>query len=351
MKKSSWLLRIGLIGLTTMMTGELYLGVSAGASSTYQRTRTVKTARKAYYTTSKTGRAYQFKGGRQGFKMTKAQPLNYYLKTTWIRTAKTTVSRQQTKTRYYRVTNQMNGYSAWVNVKYLKPGRDYQKSKSVKVTPQNYVQAKPGHLYEIYGDQHHMTFDYSGNLHPTVTYRVLKKCYIYKRGKRYQYFYVRDRLYSEGRWVWSGYLKPGTYVKPDSVYNKQAVVDGFIRLMNQYRAKEGAGALTYDANLQKVGDERGPQLKTLFSHRDANGNFIANMFIDQIPGLGDYYGTEDIETGGFTDTNKLLYTELVAGYKSSPGHWNDLMGPDLTKIGVGLYNDNGDIYNAVELGF
>ncbi|WP_318765869.1 CAP domain-containing protein [Lactiplantibacillus carotarum] len=205
-----------------------------------------------------------------------------------------------------------------------------------------------------------------------------EKTTITKHGKKYLYYYVRSSKNGSTGWVWHKYLKIGKYKAPankvlvkkavaaktmtkpqmvkrinsDSTYNATKVANDMIIRINQERAKLGRSALTNDSKLTTIGTKRAVQISTDFSHTDANGNEYSEQLAKQLGIWDSYYAGEDIATGGFEDTNTNLANQLVDAYKTSNGHWSDIMNASYSKIGIGNYHSkDGVIYNTVEMGF
>ncbi|WP_158610678.1 CAP domain-containing protein [Lactiplantibacillus garii] len=364
------------LGLTSFISlGILGMGYpqNAQASATYKRTKTVKTGKAAYYSTSNAS-TVQFKGSSKKLRLKANHKLNSYKKSTWTRTKKTTVAKHGKKYLYYYVTSAKDGVTGWVWSHYLKHGKNYQMTNPKTIAVKSYVRAKPGKIYQLNGNNNYMTFGKGISLSSKQTYKATQKRYVYKQGKRHTYYCVTSSKGVEG-WVNSSLVKVGSYkkvtrttikhkvtttnkpsktaksVNPDKTYNAVTVAQNMTSLINNYRIASGRAAVKYNTGLEQLGNKRAVQLENNFSHYDENGNNYAIELAKQM-NLMAYFGGEDCTTAGFETTNMALAKQLVNNYKNSPEHWNDIMDGSNGTIGIGLnLAKDGTIYNAAELGF
>lgn len=198
----------------TMMVAVLALGIVRGtipaqAATTYHRTKTVKVSQKAYYSTSKTGKAYNFSGSTRKFKLKANHALKNYTKTTWTRSAQTYVTKNGKKTLYYYVTNSNHKVKGWVYAKYLKAGKNYQATKATKTAKKAYYRAKSAKLASFTGSNSYTKLKNGAALKTNLTYNKTQQRYLYLNGKKTLYYYVTSADGKSKGWIKSSNLKAG----------------------------------------------------------------------------------------------------------------------------------------------
>lgn len=198
----------------TMTAAVLALGIVGGtipaqAATTYHRTKTVKVSHKAYYSTSKTGKTYNFSGSTRKFKLKANHALKNYTKTTWTRSAQTYVTKNGKKTLYYYVTNSNHKVKGWVYAKYLKAGKNYQATKATKTTKKAYYRAKSANLASFTGSNSYTKLKNGAALKTNLTYNKTQQRYLYLNGKKTLYYYVTSADGKTKGWIKSSNLKAG----------------------------------------------------------------------------------------------------------------------------------------------
>ncbi|MCL2053901.1 MAG: CAP domain-containing protein [Oscillospiraceae bacterium] len=117
-----------------------------------------------------------------------------------------------------------------------------------------------------------------------------------------------------------------THVSGECSSYAEAVLD----LVNAERKKAGVRSLQLDGNLCKAAEVRSAEIITKFSHTRPNGKSWSTAVEGRYNSLG-----ENIAAGYKTPQ------EVVKGWMSSPGHRENILNPNFTKMGVGYAESNG----------
>ncbi|WP_338209880.1 CAP domain-containing protein [Lactiplantibacillus paraxiangfangensis] len=360
MKKSTKFTSAALVAVTVLGGSVLAQPTNATASSAYKRNKITKVKAENYYSMGSKGWTYVFKGNAKHLVLKHNHKLANYKKTTWVSTAKTTLTRHGQKYLYYYVTNTKNNAKGWVWNVHLQAGKNYQSSKVTNFKG-TYQRKKSGKLYKITGSKKYIKLSHGSKLANNVKYTASKKRTIYKKRKAYKYYYVTNKTTKQKGWVWSSYLtkygKSGTANTASNdaneVYNAKVVVSDAIKVLNRDRAKRGLNPVVSDDTLQKIAAARGPQMNVEFNHSYKGTN--ASSVLAKEYGIYDsYYATEDlIAVSSSHATNLDTATDLIEGFQGD-AHWGDLMNPSFTKVGIALTeitDEPGGYYVAVEFGF
>lgn len=115
-------------------------------------------------------------------------------------------------------------------------------------------------------------------------------------------------------------------------------VNEVLRLVNQYRASNGLGALTLDSSLCNAASIRAQEIKTSFSHTRPDGSSCFTVLSQ----LGISYGGagENIAYGQSSPE------EVMTAWMNSDGHRANILNSSFTKLGVGVYSSGGTLYWA-----
>lgn len=116
-----------------------------------------------------------------------------------------------------------------------------------------------------------------------------------------------------------------------------------LRLINASRAEAGAGALSFDAELQQAADGHTSWMLAAdtFSHTGEGGSSFAQRIGEA--GYGYRAAAENIAWVGGPDAAVLDAAEveqLHANLMASPGHRANLLNPTYTEVGLGI--EQGD---------
>ena len=118
---------------------------------------------------------------------------------------------------------------------------------------------------------------------------------------------------------------------------------------NEERVKRGLKPFKTTVELDDLADARAMEIQSKFSHDGFAGRTPgpvgkAGENIYMHPGLYAYMKYPELIDWDFS----WHYAQPFEGYKSSKGHWDALMNPDYTHIGVSTYvNERGKITNAI----
>ncbi|MBE6845941.1 MAG: hypothetical protein E7508_09635 [Ruminococcus sp.] len=109
-----------------------------------------------------------------------------------------------------------------------------------------------------------------------------------------------------------------------------------LNLVNQERAKVGASPLTLNTSLCNAADIRAVEIVDSFSHTRPDGT----SFSTAIDSLNiSYRGSGENIAAGQTSAE-----EVMAQWVDSPGHYQNIINPNYTQLGVGYYLDNNSAY-------
>jgi uncharacterized protein YkwD len=116
-----------------------------------------------------------------------------------------------------------------------------------------------------------------------------------------------------------------------------------LALCNKYREAAGLDDLAETAEMDKAADIRAKEISVLYSHLRPDGRCTSSVLTDL--GISYNAGSEVIvgeDTGN--DGNGA-----IAAWKDSPGHWDDIMTPDWTAAGFGVYDvDNAGRFFVID---
>ncbi|GAW99578.1 hypothetical protein [Secundilactobacillus mixtipabuli] len=256
------------------------IATTANASTVYHRTSIKSVKSTAMYSTSNTGKTYNFKGSASHFTFKTSHDLKNYHNSTWVKTKQTTVKHGRHSSTYYYVKDAKNGASGWVNKVYMKTGRDYQMANPQNVTSKDYIMNSNGKVYQLKGNNNWFQFKSGKSLNSSATYAVTAQRNIYKKGKTSVYFYVVGTDGTKG-WTWHGYLTAGEHksaaqnnITSSTGNSGQAAnSDGFIHVDNASEVgSKGAGIYTYTENANdqwtKEGNEWSDKVRAILKKGD-----------------------------------------------------------------------------------
>ncbi|MHA8263385.1 CAP domain-containing protein [Lactobacillaceae bacterium Melli_B3] len=158
-------------------------------------------------------------------------------------------------------------------------------------------------------------------------------------------------------WVNNGDLHPLNFYKQKTVkyspQTYQTAAQSAFAYLNAIRQKHGLNQLTWDDQLARIAQYRGPQMSIHFAHRDENGVMYREIASQNL-GLGDLGNatSENIANAnnyrGITPSqaiiqriNSMLYED---GPDSSWGHRDAFLDPTINKIGIAIQTNN-KMYN------
>lgn len=107
--------------------------------------------------------------------------------------------------------------------------------------------------------------------------------------------------------------------------------------INALRASQGLGALRLDGSLNAVASTRAAEAATVWSHTRPNGSQGISMLPANL-WRGENLSYVQYGTFTFTPGEQVSAAELMfANLKASPTHYNNMVYPKFTKIGIATY--------------
>ena len=154
--------------------------------------------------------------------------------------------------------------------------------------------------------------------------------------------------------------KPVDTVEGDFITQEMlwTIEEGFLRLVNEERARLGLEPLSYKKGLDDGAQIRSKELITSYSHTRPDGTPCYSVIEDpaalHLLMIGEnIYGVYGIGVENpyrFTGTEKeleLIYTSYFTGFKNSPGHYANMIDKDFNYTGIGIsyvYDKEYDAY-------
>lgn len=115
-------------------------------------------------------------------------------------------------------------------------------------------------------------------------------------------------------------------------------VDEIVTLVNQAREKEGLQPLTLDPQLRKGAQVRAAECVKKFSHTRPDGTSYKTAISEA--GVVSNYTGENVACGHSSAQ------QVVKAWLNSPGHRDNILNSNFTKIGVGLEKNVGNGYKG-----
>ncbi|MDO5733574.1 MAG: CAP domain-containing protein [Eubacteriales bacterium] len=122
----------------------------------------------------------------------------------------------------------------------------------------------------------------------------------------------------------------------------QAVAEAVYALTNQARRSLGLVELSYDATLAGIAETRVWEIPELFSHTRPDGSSATRMGIN----AGFSMTAENISLYSWAASGQEIYD----GFKNSPGHWGNMINPELTRLAVRTITVGGNRYTVMYFG-
>lgn len=128
---------------------------------------------------------------------------------------------------------------------------------------------------------------------------------------------------------------------PEAVENMstyKAMVDGVLNYTNSFRSEVGKEPLTLDNDLTKAAMVRAIEMaySKKFSHDRPDGSNCFSVLKDL--GINIYFSGENIAMG------QRSAEEVANDWKGSQGHYENMINPSFTKIGIGVIKLQGSYY-------
>ena len=115
-------------------------------------------------------------------------------------------------------------------------------------------------------------------------------------------------------------------------------VDEIVTLVNEAREKEGLQPLTLDPLLRKGAQVRAEECVKVFSHTRPNGSSYKTAISEA--GVVSNYTGENVACGHSSAQ------QVVKAWLNSPGHRDNILNSNFTKIGVGIEKNVGNGYRG-----
>lgn len=114
------------------------------------------------------------------------------------------------------------------------------------------------------------------------------------------------------------------------------LINEVYEITNNYRSLVGVSSLTLDSSLVEAASIRAKELSNSFSHTRPNGNSCFTVLSE----LGISYGTagENIAVGYGSSQS------VMEGWRSSSGHYQNIISSKFKKIGIGVNIINNQYY-------
>ena len=114
------------------------------------------------------------------------------------------------------------------------------------------------------------------------------------------------------------------------------LINEVYEITNNYRSLVGVSSLTLDSSLVEAANIRAKELSDSFSHTRPNGSSCFTV----LSGLGISYGTagENI-AAGYSSSQSVM-----EGWRSSSGHYQNIISSKFKKIGIGVNIVNNQYY-------
>ena len=114
------------------------------------------------------------------------------------------------------------------------------------------------------------------------------------------------------------------------------LINEVYEITNNYRSLVGVSSLTLDSSLEEAANIRAKELSDSFSHTRPNGSSCFTVLSE----LGISYGTagENI-AAGYSSSQSVM-----EGWRSSSGHYQNIISSKFKKIGIGVNIINNQYY-------
>lgn len=123
-------------------------------------------------------------------------------------------------------------------------------------------------------------------------------------------------------------------IQSENTYND--LINEVYEITNNYRSLVGVSSLTLDSSLVEAASIRAKELSDSFSHTRPNGSSCFTVLSE----LGISYGTagENI-AAGYSSSQSVM-----EGWRSSSGHYQNIISSKFKKIGIGVNIINNQYY-------
>ncbi|MGP6146614.1 CAP domain-containing protein [Jeotgalibaca sp. A122] len=125
----------------------------------------------------------------------------------------------------------------------------------------------------------------------------------------------------------------------------ELIRDTIFHLTNDLRREQGVGQLTQNEMLIQAADTRALETEQSFSHTRPN----EDPFHTVLQGVYEYQmAGENLAMGTYHGTDTEMASFLFEGWVESEGHYQNMIEPGFTEIGVGVHYD-GEMFYLVQI--
>ena len=144
----------------------------------------------------------------------------------------------------------------------------------------------------------------------------------------------------------SGGSTPRTWAPPTAEEIRQVELE-IIRLTNEARREHGLHELVEDPVLMEIARERARQLASNYSHYGPDGEVLCWELAAQHGYSNPSFVGENIAS--MTGSTQANAYRSVTVWMNSPGHRENILRPEYTRIGVGVHNPWGARWYGVQI--
>lgn len=133
----------------------------------------------------------------------------------------------------------------------------------------------------------------------------------------------------------------------DSEFMAQ-VEQSIYKQVNEQRVKAGLAPLSYSSTMQSYARNKSLDMgkNNYFSHTNKQGKrMVDDIKADGVPFTS--WGENIAYIGGVTDPTALA-NQFMTNWMNSPGHRANILSPNFTSIGVGVYQSGNKVYATQE---
>jgi len=138
-------------------------------------------------------------------------------------------------------------------------------------------------------------------------------------------------------------------ITPTSTYPEQSSIDfdlihsEIIRLVNELRAEQGLEPLAERTELNQAAQIRAEESGQVFSHTRPDGRDAFSVFNDGINYNYRIIG-ENLGMATYHKNESAMAKLIFEGWVNSQGHYENMIRPDYSEIGIGLHFDGENLY-------
>lgn len=131
-------------------------------------------------------------------------------------------------------------------------------------------------------------------------------------------------------------IRDASAIAADLTSPYKSYVSEVLELVNEERAKVGVEPLELNFSLISAADVRAEEACECFSHTRPDGSLFSTVLDDL--GVSYYCSGENIAAG--SSSAKVTVQQWI----NSPGHYENIINPAFTQLGVGYYYDKDSTY-------